>query len=322
MARPRRFRLTSEAYESLARRLERRRLVLGYAAESCRTHYLQAVEFLAWLETRGTVRIAEVTAAEVRGYYEHVATRPSENAGPRRSEGGALSEEAVGAHVRAVRDLMAMLHEAGEIATDPASAVRWRMSPGATKAGQRVALTQEQVRALYAAAESARERAVLSLAYGCGLRVGEMTALNVADVRIADGVVVVERGKGGRRRTVPMSAGVAEDLAGYIASDRAWWLEVGEADTPALIVGDRGERMRKWTYNKRLRALGERAGLEDEDGRALRLTCHMLRHAIATHLLERGMAMQQIQRFLGHRHLETTQTYTHVTAAVLARLIE
>ena len=80
-------------------------------------------------------------------------------------------------------------------------------------------------------------------------------------------------------------------------------------------MGDRGERIRKWTYNKRLRRLGERAGLE------LPVTCHVLRHAIATHLLERGLKLAQVQLFLGHEHLATTQVYTHVSVALLAGLL-
>ena len=80
--------------------------------------------------------------------------------------------------------------------------------------------------------------------------------------------------------------------------------------------------MRQWTYNKRLRELGERVGLRDEDDAPLRLTCHVLRHAIASHLLERGLAMAQVQLFLGHQHLETTQVYTHVSAAMLGKLVD
>ena len=309
VARPRRIELRHAAFESLATRLEAERKVLGYAAESCRTYYLQAVEFLAWLESRNVLDIGEVKPVTIREYYAYVATRPGANGE------GSLSEKAIGAHVRVVRDLFGMLLKTGELKVDPTSAVRWQMASN-PNAAERESLTMQEVEKLYSAASTAREKAILSLAYGCGLRVGEMVRLNVADVRLRDELLVVQRGKGGKRRTVPLSEGVAEDLREYMYRDRGWWLKLGDSQTPALVVGDRGRRMQKWTYNKQLRELGERAELE------VNLSCHKLRHAIATHLLERGLTMQQVQQFLGHKHLETTQVYTHVSGSMLKDLIE
>ena len=309
MARPRRFKLRSLGYEQLAGRLESERKALGYAVQSCRTYYLQAVEFLAWCEAESLLELAQLTPKHIRRYYAYVATRPGRNGA------GSLSEKAIGSHVRVVRDLFGMLVAAGELGLDPTTAVKWQMASN-PNAAERESLTREDIEKLYATAETARERAILSLAYGCGLRVGEMVRLNVADVRLRDELLVVRRGKGGRRRTVPLSEGVAEDLRDYMYRDRGWWLQLGDSQTPALVVGDRGERMQKWTYNKRLRALGERAGLP------AKLSCHVLRHAIATHLLEAGLTMRQVQQFLGHKHLETTQVYTHVSRQMLERLIE
>ena len=316
MARHARFKLQHEAFETLAVRLEAERKALGYAAESCRTYYLQAVEFLAWLEGQNLLEIVEVNPKVIRRYYAHVATRPGANTSATLSTGseGSLSEKAIGSHVRVVRDLFGMLLKTGELKVDPTSAVRWKMASN-PNASERESLSMEDVEKLYAAATTAREKAILSLAYGCGLRVGEMVRLNVADVRLRDELLVVQRGKGGKRRTVPLSEGVAEDLRAYMYRDRGWWLQLGDSSTPALVVGDRGERMQKWTYNKRLRSLGERAGLE------LNLSCHVLRHAIATHLIERGLTMQQVQQFLGHKHLETTQVYTHVSGRMLRELM-
>ncbi len=299
-----------DGYRRLAERLQRHRRALGYGAEGCRLYYLQATELLAWLEDRGVGEIAAVRASHIRAYYVYVAERPSRGGRP-----GALTGQSVAHHVRVIRDLFAWLVAAGELASDPTTAVRWAQS-GRAGAGERAALTQDQVARLYAASETTRERAMLSLAYGCGLRAGEVARLDVADVRLRDGLLVVERGKGGRRRTVPLGGGVAGDLGAYLYRDRGRWLRFGDERNPALLIGDRGERMQPWTCNKRLRALGERAEME------VGLSCHLLRHAIATHLLERGLTMQQVQLFLGHRNLETTQVYTHVSGAMLAALVD
>lgn len=312
MARPRTISLRSAHYEKLAARLAAERRAIGYVPESCRVYYLQAVEVLAWLEGRGITNIEKVTGDHIQAYYQYLRQRPSRN----ETTGGTITGHAVRQHMRVVCDLFASMVQRGELTSDPTTTLRRAEDVPSEANNERVALTQAQVEQLYNACQTAREQAMLSVLYGCGLRVGEAVRMNVADVRFGEGIVIVEHGKGGRRRTVPMSGQVAEDLRQYIASDRGWWLQLGDRQTPALIVGDRGERMQKWTYNKRLRKLGKRAGLEHK------LTCHLLRHAIATHLLQRGLAMQQVQLFLGHAWLETTQTYTHVSAAMLKKLAE
>ena len=311
--RPRAVTVATPAYRRLAERLQAHRRALGYAAESCRLYYLQASEVLAFLEReRGVREITAVTLADIEAYYKYIGVRPGHNGT------AALATASQGALVRVCRDLFGMLVASGELAVDPSSGAGW--SAGREPVGERVRLSQAEVTELYRAAADARERALVSLAYGCGLRAGEIEALDVADVQPGEGLVIVRSGKGGRRRAVPMGEGVVRDAAAYLGGDRAWWASFGGSPTPALLVNDHGRRMRTYTFNKVLRGLGERAGLVDEDGREKVVTCHVLRHAIATHLLERGMATELVRQFLGHAHLVTTQVYTHVSQALINEL--
>ena len=318
--RPRAVTVATPAYRRLAERLQAHRRALGYGAESCRLYYLQASEVLAFLEReRGVREVAAVAVADVEAYYRYIGVRPGHNGT------AALATASQGSLVRVCRDLFGMLVQAGELAVDPSSGAGW--SAGREAAGERVRLSQAQVAELYRATADARERALVSLAYGCGLRAGEIEALDVTDVQLGEGLVIVRSGKGGRRRAVPMGEGVARDVAAYLGGDRTWWTSFGESagsrkqsPTTALLINDHGRRMRTYTFNKVLRGLGERAGLADEDGREKCVTCHVLRHAIATHLLERGMATELVRQFLGHAHLATTQVYTHVSQALINEL--
>lgn len=311
------------AYRELVARYEAYRLARGYVPGGARTDAQYVGQFLAWVEARGVREVEAITAEDVAAYWRELATRP-------KGGGGTLAEGSQRHRRRAVRGALAMLHHAGELASDPSSGVRHGRSAEG-EATEVPALTQSEVAALYAASESQVERAVLGLGYGCGLRVSEAAALDVGAVRfgsgggrLAAGAVTVERGKGGRRRVVPLSAGVREDLADYYYGERVELEELSGRQQAALVLNVRGERMQAWTYNK---VLGRLIGRAIDEGRmgaevlGKRTSFHGLRHAIATHLLERGLSLEQVRLFLGHAHLETTEVYTHVSAELLGELV-
>ena len=318
----------AETYRALARRLARRRRGLGYAAESCRAYYLHACELLGFLEGRGIGEITAVKGEHIGAFYRHLATRRHRGWGD--GAGTTLHANSQRAIIRVTEALFGMLVADGDLARDPTTAVRHAVADEAAR--ERVPLTQAQVQALYAATTAQRERAILALVYGCGLRAAEAEACELGDVDLAGRgpggpAVTVRRGKGGRRRIVPLAPGVARDLAEYIADERAACLRsagVADGACRAVLVHDRGAAMRAYTFNKRLRRLATTAGLDgsnhgSDDGVAV--SCHVLRHSIATHLLERGVGMRHVQLFLGHADIATTQVYTHVSEVLLNALV-
>lgn len=332
MARPRRSAPATDAYRELARRYASYREAHGYAARSSRHEGYRVGEFLAWLEGRGVTEVAAVTPALVGAYAEHLASRPKHDDGSGRVT-GALSAGSVGRHWAAVRGALAMLHHAGELVVDPASGVAVAIDWAADEVAGGAVLTQGEVQSLYACTQRQTERAVLALGYGCGLRIAEAAALDVGAVRFGGGAggcgsVTVERGKGGRRRVVPLAPGVRDDLADYYYGERAELEELGGGYESALMLNARGGRMRTWTLARELSKVVARAVTEGRleaastvGAASKRVTFHGLRHAVASHLLERGLTLEQVRRFLGHRHAETTETYTHVSAAMLGELV-
>jgi len=149
---------------------------------------------------------------------------------------------------------------------------------------------------------SPRDRAVIELLYGAGLRVGELEALDRDDCDLHEGMVRVRRGKGGKERRVPMGPHAVEAV-------RAW-LATRDDDQPALFLNARGGRLGQRSIRRVLDEAGRRAGLSG-------VHPHALRHSYATHLLDAGADLRGIQELLGHSSLSTTQRYTHVSVEAL-----
>ena len=152
--------------------------------------------------------------------------------------------------------------------------------------------------------EDLRDRLVLELLYGTGIRVAELCGLDVDDVDRARSVVRV-LGKGARERSVPYGGPAADALQAWLATGRPAWRN-GRSG-PALLLGRRGGRLDPRTVRTVVhRRLAAVPGAPD-------LGPHGLRHSAATHLLEGGADLRSVQELLGHASLATTQIYTHVS---------
>jgi integrase/recombinase XerC len=152
-----------------------------------------------------------------------------------------------------------------------------------------------------------RDRAILELLYGSGMRVGELVGLNDDHLDMPQRLVRV-LGKGKKQRIVPFGEFAARSLADYMEErDRLSLAEPEEKGTIPVFVSRRGHRLDA----RDIQRLVEKTRMQLPSGR--RLTVHTLRHSFATHLLERGADLRAIQELLGHSSLATTQKYTHVT---------
>lgn len=204
----------------------------------------------------------------------------------------------------ALRMFFGFLHREGLLAVNPARLV------GSLKTPKRLpeVMTEEQVNTMVDSVGTealvrpypARDRAIFELLYGCGLRVSELTGLNVADVDRAERWLRV-RGKGRKERQTPYGSKAAEALERYLAIRNA------PADEPALFVNHRGRRLTARGVHWLVRTYGELLAGDSS------VHPHGFRHAFATHLLSDGADLRSIQELLGHARLSTTQKYTQVS---------
>jgi integrase/recombinase XerC len=158
-----------------------------------------------------------------------------------------------------------------------------------------------------------RDRVVLELLYGTGIRVGELVGLDVDDVDLERRVLRV-LGKGGKQRTVPFGAPAARAVDAWITLGRPAMANAGSG--PALLLGSRGGRLDQRAARTIVhRRLADVPGAPD-------LGPHGLRHSAATHLVEGGADLRSVQEILGHSSLTTTQLYTHVSVERLRRTFD
>ncbi len=156
-----------------------------------------------------------------------------------------------------------------------------------------------------------RDKAMMEILYGCGLRVSELVALTVDEVNLRQGVIRII-GKGNKERLVPLGEEAVDWLVRYMRQARPELLKGRPAD--ALFPGNRPVAMTRQTFWHRIKRYAVRAGIRKH------LSPHTLRHAFATHLLNHGADLRVVQMLLGHSDLSTTQIYTHVARQRLQAL--
>ena len=274
---------------------------LGYQHRTVKAATWHISEFFACLESKGITHLKDVEHKHVNQYLEYLQHRPN------CISGGSLSPNAINNHVTALRRLGKYLQITGKAGIT--------IKPGLLNVPETATyLTLEEIRDLYKAATSQeniynqRDTAMLSLFYGCGLRASEGEALNISDILFEKSLVYVRKGKNYRERYVPISTQVKADLKNYIADQRSDLLQGNK--TEALLLGRRGVRWSVYGMYGRLQLLKSLTNNKELKQKSFGM--HILRHSIATHLLQNGMKLEYISRFLGHKSLETTQKYTHL----------
>jgi len=258
--------------------------------------------FAGHLARRGVARPRDVTRAHVAGFV------------------AALEARALGARSRAralvaVRRFSRWLLATGAVSADPVEGVLPPRLPRTLPKR----LLPEEIEALLRAAEPAtplglRDRAMLEVGYGAGLRVSELVGLPLSALERRAGVLRV-LGKGRRERLVPLGEPALDALDAYLAEGRPRLLRGRRSD--AVFLTARGAAMTRQNFFARMRSLALRAGVPRE-----RVSPHALRHAFATDLLEGGADLRAVQAMLGHADLSTTQIYTHVSRARLRETVE
>jgi len=230
-----------------------------------------------------------------------------------------LSPASIRRNVSAVRSYFRFLLGDGHLTVDPSERLdtpqRWRTLPEV--------LTVDEIQKLLAAPTMDdplyfRDRAMLEIAYGAGLRVSEWIGIGVKDIMLDDGLVRVF-GKGNKERLVPIGRNAIAALAIYLREQRPRLERAGDAPKGGkgrgvLFVNARGEPLSRMGAWKILRKYVQRAGLRKA------VSPHTLRHSFATHLLEGGADLRAVQEMLGHADISTTQIYTHVDREYLRQV--
>ena len=277
---------------------------LGYADSSIYGRHKRSIkEFISFIKKYGVQEWKEITVHHISDYLNHLRGREN------KVVGGKLTEKTVYDHYRSIQLLYDLLAAKGEIIINPSSQMEVKAPP---RNQRRITVTEEEISQMYNACKDDKERVVLSLNYGCGLRVGELELLEIRDLKLDDGYLIVRKGKGNKRRAVPMSVGVIKDIKNYLKNERPRLTAERHyhRSNQSVMLNEVGRTMKEWTFNDTLQAVAKRT--QNQDLINKRITTHVMRHSIATHLLHRGLDINQVRQFLGHVLLSTTQIYTHI----------
>ena len=320
--------LKSERHETLLNQFTAYLTALGYGQQTiialpvyvrALMFYLEGLEGLENSENtverseiphtcgEGVQSVETASTKTLMDYKTHISERPNQR------KAGNLSISEQRHHLWAIRLFYRFMEQTRIIETNPAHALKYPpLDPN-----ERIPLTQDDIQTLYQSAKTRTQRAILALLYGCGLRRTEAVKLTLRDIDFRQNLLYVRSGKGKKRRVIPLSIETKNDLYKYAFNDRialmkplqSLDIQTSRSQSVAFLLNQKGKNMTGNTLAKNLEALRKQSPIAA-------LTCHTLRHAIATHLLENGLSVEQVRDFLGHQQLETTQIYTHVKRRV------
>ncbi|HXR39752.1 MAG TPA: tyrosine recombinase [Terracidiphilus sp.] len=290
----------------------------GASAHTVRAYQRELRSFAAFMSERyaNQQSVDRIEHTQIRAYLAKLYDR-------------GLSKASAARALAAIRSWFKWLARAGYVEQNAASLVA---TPRLPKHLPRVPSIEKMNSVVDSVGEDAaswpaRDKAILEVLYGCGIRNAELTGLNLEDIHWANDAILV-RGKGQKQRLVPLGDAAAQAIRAYLAERSARLAAAGKAKgnaTPALFV------------NLQLRGLGKAGGqarlTTRSVGRIVKRIAilrglsadvhpHTLRHAFGTHLLEEGADLRAIQELLGHERLSTTQRYTQLTTAQLTQVYD
>jgi integrase/recombinase XerC len=247
--------------------------------------------FANYVGSRDWKSIDHVT---IRGFLSHLYEK-------------GLSKPSVARSLAAVRSLYRWLAQEGVVEQNPAKLVS---TPKLPKKLPRVPTIEEMNSVLdgampQVAAFPERDRLLLELLYGCGIRNSELIGINLDDIRTSAEAILI-RGKGKKERYVPFGGSAVAALGAYLPA-RQKLLADKNRITPALLINQRGGRLTVRSVGRIVKKIAVAKGLSPD------VHPHTLRHAFGTHMLEEGADLRAIQEMLGHERLSTTQRYTQLS---------
>ncbi|NQY68712.1 MAG: tyrosine-type recombinase/integrase [Flavobacteriales bacterium] len=291
--------------------------ILGYAPTTVYGLPIHVRELLVYLEEQELKNINQLETYHINDYYKQLSIRSNN------IKGGALSSSHLNKHIQAIRKFCEYLRQVGRIDLPEITLKNEKLEDDKPEH-----LSQAEIQELFKSTQKeyprnsrtseefiailkARDRAMLAICYGCGARRTETVSLTIGDINFDRAVLHIRKGKRYKERLVPISKQSLKHLQEWIYDYRPQWIN-NNRKTDTLFISERGTKLGGQTLLLRLKILQELT--ENTNLQNKEVGLHTLRHSIATHLLQAGMPLESISRFLGHSSLESTQIYTHLVA--------
>jgi integrase/recombinase XerD len=279
-------------------------LATGLSQDTVSTRRFKCQQFIVWCDERGIAAPTDLTRPMIERYQRHLYQQRKPDGAPLSVFGQLARLHALIAWVRWMVRQHHMLH-------NPAADLELPPKP---RVLPKTLLSVQQAEAVLATADPStalgvRNRAILEVFYSSGMRRMELMGLKLHDIDTERGTVMIRQGKGHKDRFIPLGERACAWVDKYLAEVRAEL--VGGHDDRSLFLDDFGRPLSAHFLGDLVRRHLEAGGVTTAGA------CHVLRHAMATHMLDNGADIRFVQAMLGHASLETTQIYTHVSMTKL-----
>jgi integrase/recombinase XerD len=301
--------LDNESYRIIHKDFKNWLDILGYADNTLQNLPNHLQEFLHYLESENIKQINSITIQTIKEYYSYLKTRNNQT-----REGG-LSKAYLNKHIQALFKFNQYLKEHNHKGIQ----IHLKREEQNQRDSLQI-LTQDEVKALFKATNYSnnqqrickRDTVILVLLYSCGLRRNEAINLEIKDILFDKERIYVRKGKNYKERYVPINTYNLKIIEEYIYDYRPRFKDYKQ--TEYLLINYRGQPLQGQSLCNRLNAIVAVSGIREAppSEELGKITPHILRHTIATHLLEKGAKIETISQFLGHASLESTQIYTHL----------
>jgi site-specific recombinase XerD len=288
--------LNNQLFEHWLNEYQKILLVKGIGNGKCPMYVSHVREFLHFLEKKKINDFKAIKNTVILEYYQYILNRPNQRLG------GHLSQNSVQHQIQGIRSFFDFLLDSKLIFQNPVRVVKFKFKPSQP----RQILTVEEIRALFRRKISPMMKALLCCAYGCGLRRNEIHQLNLNEVNLKDGHILVRNGKGGKARLVPLSSKICHYLKIYVTSKADIWVFEDNLIAP-FFVNKIGKRMSGNSLNQHLKKIVMNSSLSEL--KLKNITLHCMRNSIAVHLIENGAQIEFVRDFLGHNDIDTSQLY-------------
>ena len=309
--------VVSPAYQYIEKSFKEWLGALGYSWQGVYYMPIQIRGLLNYLERQNKAQLADITTEAIKDYYYNELKQRKNYM----HDAGTLSNKHLNKNLQALRKFTEYLRQTGKLQIPILNIKQEQIIEN-----KPTVLTEEEIMQLYKATETIpdkmkhakprefyemlnnRDRAMLAIFYGCGLRRNEGYHLDITDIRLESAIVHVRKGKGYKERFVPISKKGMENITAYLYDARPMMIRDNKEE--AFFLNHNGKRLGGQMLMLCLQSLSRRTNNAELQQKEIGL--HTLRHSIATHLLAHGMNLEKIKDFLGHSSLESTQIYTHL----------
>ena len=309
--------VTAAPYQYIEKSFKEWLDVLGYSWQSVYYMPIQVRGLLNYLEKQNKAQLQDINIEMIKKYY-YEELKQRKNC---MRDAGALGSKHLNKHLQALKKFTEYLRQTGKLQIPLLNIHQEEIINN-----KPTVLTEEEIQQLFKATEvipdkmkhakprefyeilNMRDKAMLSIFYGCGLRRNEGYHLDITDINLDSAIIHVRKGKGYTERLVPVSKGGVQHITQYLYDARPMLMRDNKED--AFFLNHNGKRLGGQMLMLCLQNLARKTDNAELQQKEIGL--HTLRHSIATHLLANGMSLEKIKDFLGHSSLESTQIYTHL----------